>query len=72
MIKYWGGEKGGGVDGATLYMNTPSTARKIPKINIQITAQTMKVACSKSSQLVGGGRDSESGRHADTDLEGEE
>ena len=72
LVKYWGGEKGGGVDGATLYMNTPSTARKIPKINIQITAQTMKVACSKSSQLVGGGRDSESGRHADTDLEGEE
>ena len=66
--------KGGGADGATQYVNTPLTANDIIsrlKINKQTTAQTEKLAEFISSQLVGGGRKSESGCQADMDLEGE-
>ena len=55
-------------------MNTPLTAKESIsrlKINTKTTAETEKLAESKSSQLVGEGKKSESGRQADMDLEGE-
>ena len=68
LMKYWGGEKGRGADSIVQFMNTPL------ETNIQINARTLKLAETKSSQLVVGGCVgivSESGRQAEIDLEGE-
>ena len=62
LIKYWGGERGEGADGATQYVNTPLTANENPpdrtiiisrsKINTQITAQTEKFLFDKVVTLI--------------------